>query len=336
MTRKSRRLFSIVLALTAIVGAAFVLWRMMEQRDNSSRTGATSKATYLIGYQQTSLYRHLFVAKEKGFFEEEGVHVDLEPIQSGNRMLESLIAGRLDGAGLVNLQVGATADAKDPGRFKIVNFLVWDGEHYPDYILVPVDSAIRDLRDLSGKRLGTHPGSAVRAFASALLKQEGLGPDDVQLVELEPADMQSAFIAKAIDALYCMDPVATTLLVEQHGRPLLQNPMSEIFPPPIPISGTALGRRLIVDHPDDAARIVRALDRAILYLRQPAPQTEAAAFTAKYTQASVGLEERVKPPNYWTSTEIELPRVQALVDRFAELGVVPERVAVETFVSRGQ
>jgi ABC-type nitrate/sulfonate/bicarbonate transport system substrate-binding protein len=277
--------------------------------------------TVKIGYQKLALYRHLFVAQEKGFFMEEGVRVELEPVVSANRLVEAVLAGELVGTGLTNLQVAMTVEAKDPGKLKLANMLVWREKSYPDYILVRSGSPVTSLAGLKGRVIGLHPGSAVRAFCLEVLRQAGIAQTDVQLIELDPGVMQSALAAGRVDAIYCMDPEATNLVEKHVGTVLVANPMSLIFPAPVPISGTALSAEFVRQHPSAAAGIVRALDRAIEYTRDPSHAEEVAGYIAEYTGIEASVIARMNPSEYWESTEIDATRVEALGKRFQELGI---------------
>lgn len=282
-----------------------------------------------IGYQATALYRHLFTAAELGYFEDEGVNVELSRHVSANRMMEGIISDQLDVTGLTNLQVALAVEAKDPGRFRFANMLVWRESSYPDYILVRSDSGIGTPAQLVGRTLGLHPGSAVRAFATAVLQQYEVDVNQVTLQELQPGIMGSAFVSRAVDAIYCMDPAATSILDTGEATVLVSNPMSLIFSPPVPISGTALSETFLQSRPEDAQRVVRALDRAIGYLRHEGTEDEVAGYISKYTDIPADQARRMNISEYWLLSEVDRDRVQQLADKFHELGIVDSRVQVE-------
>jgi NitT/TauT family transport system substrate-binding protein len=286
----------------------------------------------VIGYQQIALYRHLFTAKEKGFFDQEGVKVDLQNVPSGNGMMEGLISGQLDGGGLVNLQVGLTVQAKDPNRFNFVNFQVWRDKSYPDYILIRSGSNIKSIKELEGHTMGLHPGSAVKAFSRVVLQHFNVDVDKVNFIELEPSVMQAAVTAGRVDAVYAMDPVATTLVDTGQCTVLVPNPMQYIFPSPVPISGSALSTKFLNERPEDARKVIRALDNAILYMREPGHEDEIAGYIAKYTPITKEMALRLNPSEYWTLTEADRARVQELASRFEQLQIVNKAGDVNSII----
>jgi len=281
-----------------------------------------------LGYQQTALYRHLFTAKEKGFFDQEGLVVNLQNVPSGNGMLEGLVSGQLDGAGLINLQVGLTVQGKDPNRFKFINFQVWREKSFPDYILARAQSNIKTIKDLEGRTVGLHPGSAVKAFSRVVLQHFNVNVDKVKFIELEPSVMQSAVTAGRVDALYALDPAATTLVQTGQCNVLVANPMQFIFGAPVPISGSAFSSKFLAERPADAQKAIRALEKAILYLREPNHEDEVAGYIAKYTPITKEMALKLNPSEYWTQAEIDRARVQALADRFQELNIVEKKIDV--------
>lgn len=321
MASRTLRSRVMVIGVVAVVLAAALVAYLALRKDEHGPVR--------IGYQAIALYRHLFIAAEKGFFADEGVEVELSRHVSANRMMEAMISDQLDATGLTNLQVALAVEGKDPGRFKFANMLVWREKSFPDYILVRKDAGIRTPKDLAGKKMGLHPGSAVKAFSAAVLKHFGVDPDKVAFQELKPGIMESAFVSGAIDAIYCMDPAATTILNTGEARVLVANPMALIFPPPVPISGTALASSLVRDRPDDARRVARALERAIRYMREPGHEDEIANCISKYTEIPKDQVARMNDSEYWTLGEVDVERIQQLADIFADLGVVDHSVQVE-------
>lgn len=325
---------ALIAALTILMIGLLIWWIISKPR-RVGNPGTSTGRKYVIGYQDIALYRHLFTAKEKGFFEQEGVQVEIKQFVSANRMIEGIVAGQLDGAGLTNLQVALTVEAKDPDRIKLVNFLVWRENSFPDYILVQSDSKIKNVKEIEGHTVGLHPGSAVKAFCKSVLKHFGGNPDKANFLELEPGIMQSAVVAKRIEAIYCMDPVATNLLESKQCRIIVANPMQYIFESPVPISGTALSKKFLRESPEDAKRVTRALEKAIKYMREPGHEEEIAGYIARYTPISKETALKMNISEYWTLTEVDRARVQALANRFQELGIVDKAGNVNSFIVPG-
>jgi ABC-type nitrate/sulfonate/bicarbonate transport system substrate-binding protein len=282
----------------------------------------------LIGYQEIALYQHIFTAFEKGYFKEEGLDVELKSFASANQMMEAFLAGKIDVLGLNNLQVALTIQGKQENQFKFINFLVWSNNAYPDYIITRKDAKIRNPLGLEGHTIGLHPGSAVKGFSQAVFSHFNLNSSKITTIELKPEIMQSTLIAGKVDAVYCMDPVATTLFLSGQCDTLIPNPMQYIFPAPTPISGTSVSAKLVGTNPEAVKKLIKALNKAIEYLRNPQNKNEIAGYIAKYTPVKKEQTLKMNPSVYWTFSEIQPDRVQSLANKFFELKIVDKKIEV--------
>jgi len=314
--------YKIILVIVLLIVVSVVIFKYTLVRKNTQK----------IAYQEISLYQHIFIAYEKGYFKEEGLNVELKSFASANQMMEAFLSDNIDVLGLTNTQVALTIEAKQSNQMKFINFLVWEKNAYPDYIIARKDAKIKTMKDLEGKKIGLHPGSAVRAFSEVVFKHFGLDLSKISTIELKPEIMQSSIIAGSVDAVYCMDPVATTLFLSGLCDTLISNPMQFIFPAPTPISGTALSTKIIKENPKIADRLIRAIDKAILYSRDPKNKDEIAGYIAKYTPIKKEQTLLMNPSVYWKFEEIQHERVQLLSEKFYELGVVDKKIDITSMI----
>jgi NitT/TauT family transport system substrate-binding protein len=110
---------------------------------------------------------------------------------------ESLMAGRIQAAYMLAPLVMDLADRKIP--LKIVSL----GHRSGAVIMVRTDSPYQHFKQLTGKRIAIPSRFAVDfLFLRKMLAQEGMTPQDLQIVEMAPPDMPAALYANAVDA-YC-------------------------------------------------------------------------------------------------------------------------------------
>ncbi len=298
----------------------------------ATNTPTAASAPIRIGYQKLSIYAPVFIAQDKGFFREQGLTVELSPFTSANQMMNAVLAGQLEGTGLSNVQVALSVEAKDPGKARFINFLVWNPDSYADYFITRKGSGIKTVKGVQEKTVGIHPGSAVKAFATALLESEGVDIKKTPIIELEPATMAAALVAGRIDALYCMDPVATKLVTAKQADVLVHNPIGKIAGSPVPISGTLIASSFAKSRANDARSFEAAIEKAIDYIRDQVNHAEMARIVAKYTDATAEDIQRERVPQYWKRSEIDRARVRALSDRFRALGIIPEGVSADRMI----
>lgn len=110
---------------------------------------------------------------------------------------ESLMAGRIQAGYMLAPLVMDLADKGIP--LKIVSL----GHRSGAVIMVRTDSPYRQFRQLAGKRVAVPSRFAVDfLFLRRMLAKESMRIEDVQIVEMAPADMPAALYANAVDA-YC-------------------------------------------------------------------------------------------------------------------------------------
>jgi NitT/TauT family transport system substrate-binding protein len=175
---------------------------------------APQLTTVRFGSPQSISDAGVFIGRERGYFRQQGIEVDVLPFQSGNDIIVPLASGELQvGGGTfsiallnaaergVGLKLVADKGQSRPG-FEFSQMLVRRGAY---------DSGeIRTLTDLRGRKIAL---SALRtgseSNAAQMLKQGGMSVDDVELVVMGYPDMLAAFSNGAIDGAVIIEPSLT-------------------------------------------------------------------------------------------------------------------------------
>lgn len=143
------------------------------------------------------------IAKQKGFFEKQGLDVAVSNFTSGRQALESVLGSGADFATTAEAPVTAATFAKQK-----IAFLA--RIEYSDLKTQTVASAgINTPANLKGKRIGFTAGTGSEVYTHALLKKAGLTKDDVTLINLRPQDFVAAAAAGSIDAYNTWEPYIT-------------------------------------------------------------------------------------------------------------------------------
>ena len=172
-----------------------------------------------IATQPSPIYAPIFVAKEKGWLEDDlkkdGVAVKWTSFTSGPPINESFAAGQID--------IGFLGDtppiiAKSAGQDNIIFSTAAVG---PSAIAVAIqkDSDIKTPADLKGRKIGVTKGSYTHHLLVLILKNAGLKNDDVKIIHLTPPDIVTAFVKDEIDAAATWDPFL--LQLENAGGKIL-------------------------------------------------------------------------------------------------------------------
>ncbi|WP_066301421.1 ABC transporter substrate-binding protein [Bacillus sp. FJAT-29937] len=202
-------------------------------------------------------YGPLFLAKEKGFFEKNGVDVELSIIEGLGERKQALAGGKIDGMATA-LDVQVTLAASD-----IPVQVVWllDDSYGGDGILVKND--IQDVKDLKGKQVAFEVGSTSHMLALTALKQGGLTESDIEVVQMSAGDAGAAFAAGKVDAAVTWEPWLTKG-AEANGKVLLTT--KDL--PGIIVDTISFKEDIIKNRPEDVKAFVKAMGEAMDYWKE--------------------------------------------------------------------
>ena len=153
----------------------------------------TTPKTIRLGYsiQEAIGNSPLIVAKEKGFFSDEGINVEMVPLKNGGEIAQALSSGSLDmgAVGMTNLLVpvskGAPIKVIAPLALFPVDFFTRPGE-------------INTFKDLLGKRIASRPGGNADFVVRHFLKQENIDLTKIEFVDIDRAFRPIALMERNI------------------------------------------------------------------------------------------------------------------------------------------
>jgi len=151
----------------------------------------------------TSAAAPFAIAQKLGWFEKAGIKVELVPLP-GSTDCVKLVATHDVQVSLPSME--PLAIIRPQGVKAKFFYTAYQGNIYG--IAVPVDSPVKSMADLKGKRIGvTSMASAGVVLARALAKQAGLDPDkDISIVVAgESAQTAALLRSKQVDALSQFD-----------------------------------------------------------------------------------------------------------------------------------
>ena len=229
-------------------------------------------------------YGPLFIAKEKGYFKEEKVDVDLVNIEDPKEGFFALAANRLDG-------VVSTVDT-------MVLYLK-TGKEY-QYVLALDDSAggdgivarkeIKSLKDLKGKKVAVNEGSVSQFFLNVLLREAGMSQKDIEVVNMKQGDAGAAFVAEKVDAAVTWEPWLTKSKNAPHGHILVDSSKT----PGLITDVLIFPREVIAKRGKEIQGVANAWNKAVAYYEKN--PKESLEIMAK------GLGDWLKDPKVFAET----------------------------------
>jgi NitT/TauT family transport system substrate-binding protein len=151
-------------------------------------------------------YEFLHLAKSKGFFEDEGLNVELIEMASLADVQRVYIQGRADGMASTIIEV-VHAAGNTQEALSIVQI--------PDYSnggdIILSHESIKSVKELKGKKVGAEVGSLGMYILALALTKHGLSLDDVQILNVEQLAAEDALLNKEIDAVVTYPPFSSSI-----------------------------------------------------------------------------------------------------------------------------
>ncbi|MFW6017892.1 MAG: ABC transporter substrate-binding protein [Halapricum sp.] len=226
----------------------------------SSSESNTDPDTVTFGTLTIPAVSEILVARDRGYFEERDIELEIERIQSAPQATPRLASGDLDtatgsvGASLFNsvaqgVEINVVADQTQ----------YWRGQPSSNKVLIRPEAYTEGmtLSDVSEDfTIALHGQGNVDAYIWArLLQRNDMTWDDVQTTEILYTNMTSAMSAGEIDAAAIPDPLGLGMIDETGAERLLY--ASEVAPR-MQIGVYLFGEPFMEDRPEVARRWLEA------------------------------------------------------------------------------
>ena len=212
-----------------------------------------------------------------GFFEEEGITIQLIEFADGPSEIAAMEGGSLDlayiGKGAHRLCILGNATIFAPSSV-----------HTTDRLVCAADSGIESVEDLAGKKIGYSAGSSSETTLDNALATAGLTRNDVTLSALDPAYIVPAMISGDIDVAVTWNPYTSMCLEQAEGSYEVEfSDGSTNMSSWICLPGYA------DENYDTLVRFSRALYKAMDYGSNPDHAEEVAQWCADQTKTDVAI-----------------------------------------------
>ncbi len=310
----------------AIVGVALVLalvaavaypGSVAAQPAPAAPDGVQARTTLRVGMLPVTAYLGLYVAREQGWFQEEGLDLDVQIMAGGAEIIPAMIGGSLD-LGIVN--TFSHVLARDRGfDVRAVAASASEARGNPTHaILVGSNSSIQSARDLEGRTFGINTLNNIdHLMVQIWLRDNGADPQRVNFVEIPFPQHPAAIAQGRVDAIGPTEPFVTVALSQ--GARVLAYHYTDTNPTTLLGYYAATGDWLS-RNPAQARGFANAIHRANSYLEANPEEKRAAAVRHLNISPEVAarmnieaLETRIDPAGiqWW----IDAGRQFNLVDR---------------------
>ena len=163
---------------------------------SSAAAQPLEKFTFALNWFAVGDHAAYWVALDKGYFAKAGLDVTLENSKGSGDSIAKVDTGRAD-AGLADTAPVLAADARG-AKVKMVG-MVFDKT--PLNFFSRKDNPVTKPKDLVGKTIGAPPGDSQRQAWPAFAKANGIDPDSVTWINIEPSAKYAALASKRVDVI---------------------------------------------------------------------------------------------------------------------------------------
>lgn len=218
---------------------------------------AAEAGTLSIAHTTWVGYGPLYLARDLGYFKEQGLTVDLQTIEEASIYMAGVASGKLSGSAST---VDEILKYRSPSFcFKAVVAL--DESHGGDGLVV--EKGITSIAALKGKTVALNEGSTSEFWFSYILGQNGMSLKDVTVSNMTADDAAAALIAKRVPAAVSWEPNLTNVRKNGHGTLLADSSST----PGVIVDVVALSCSVIEKQPGDVQALVNGLAKANEFIK---------------------------------------------------------------------
>ena len=263
---KTKALVVLIGVVVLVAGASLVYDRYFSRKEQAREVTPLKVG---LSWLHNAQFAGLYWADQKGFYEEEGLSVELAPYQPDEDLAQALVAGKYD---LVIMQIDTLLQAREKGLK--VKALFADYQLTPTCYYSKKEANITRPEDLVGKVVGV--AYSEKYPLEAMLKNKGVDISQVNIVDREygyqsladgSLDVEAGWVTDgdtvqaAIGAYNVMHPYDygvnwyADLIVTTEGRIEKDSELIESF-----IRATRRGWEMALENSDEAALLTERYD----------------------------------------------------------------------------
>ncbi|WP_313054710.1 ABC transporter substrate-binding protein [Pseudomonas lopnurensis] len=220
---------------------------------------AADKVRWLNDWLPAGDKAAIYLGVEQGLFAAEGIEVEIASARGGNDVVTKLATNSADfgSAGLASLlQAKAQGDVPVVAVAPIYN-------KQPDAFFTTEGSGIESFKDIVGKTVATPTFSASNVVWPLLLERNGIDPNSVKLLKLDPGALAPMLATGKVDATINWLTVAPGFVraLGEADKTLKTIPWSEYGFEGYGLSLVA-SQRFVKNNPEVAKKFVKAYQQA--------------------------------------------------------------------------
>jgi NitT/TauT family transport system substrate-binding protein len=323
-----------VTGLAALVGLGGLLAAGCSGGGGSAAPGGLETTNLSVAAVPAVDSAALYIAKQRGLFAAEGLHVTILTAVSGKTTVNGQLAGRFAvTSGNYVSYILANADPQRVGLKKPADFRVLAPgsimEANNQDIMVLPGSGIKTVSDLQGKKIAVNVTQNIgQLLVSSVLSDNAVPVNKVTFVPVPFPDMVKALQQHKVDAMWAPEPFITESEENAGAIPLADSDQGTTEN--LPISGYMATASWLKKNPNTAAAFRRAILQAqAIAATDPAAIQQGMEAFAKVPPKTASIEANPQFPTQ--SNPALLARLEALMLHF---NMINQAYSVSQMISK--
>lgn len=184
--------------------------------ETGAAESAKDKVSIMLDWYPNAVHSNIYVAKEKGYFDDEGVEVEIHMPSDANDPLKLAAADKVDIASSYQTQLLLSRSEGIP-----IQAIASNVQRPLDQMMLKKDSEIASPKDLEGQTVGYSSSEVREAIVKAMVKNDGGDPEKVSFVDVG-FDLIPAIATDRVSAIMGGYINHELPLLEKEGYPIKQ------------------------------------------------------------------------------------------------------------------
>ena len=197
-----------------VIAFVFMLASCGTEKNEAGQANKEKKLediSIMLDWYPNAAHSAIYVAKEKGYFEDEGLNVKIEMPADTNDPLKLAATGKVDLA--ISYQSQALVSRAE--GIPVVSIAAYV-RHSLDAIMYKEESGIQSPKDLEGKNVGYPSASVSEAVVASMVKHDGGDMSKVKMTDVG-WDLMASLATDHVDALVGAYINHEQVLLEKEG-----------------------------------------------------------------------------------------------------------------------
>jgi NitT/TauT family transport system substrate-binding protein len=271
----------------------------------------------------------IYLGKDKGFFEKQGIDLTLHLAQGGAAIIPSVLSGQFE-FGFSNVVSLIIAQSRGLD-FEIIaagNSSTGKPGHDFGAIVAPEGSPLTSAKGLEGKTVAVNDLNNIGGVTvKAAMAKAGADPTKVHFVELSFPTMPAALAKKRVDAAWVVEPFLT-ISRSQGAKVIAWNLVDTA--PHLMISGYFTTDKYAKAHPDIVKRFRTAMNQSLEYAQKHPKEVRQELL--KYTRIPEKLIGKITLPDW--PTKINRQSTETLAELAVKDGLVQKKPDIDKLLPK--